>query len=112
MSGLRVRRHKAELSSGCKAHPANAPAGSNRSNHGGNEVAEGVRLTRRSSSRLAVAPTFPHVLPLLSKRPLRRSLLIISDSKCYSAMERNWRSLEANPVNADNAHWRGSQRIS
>ena len=35
-----VRREKAALSSGCKAHPATAPAGSNRSSHGGNEVAE------------------------------------------------------------------------
>ena len=31
---------KAALSSGCKSHPATAPAGSNRSSHGGNEVAE------------------------------------------------------------------------
>jgi hypothetical protein len=35
-----VRRDKAALSSGCKAHPATAPAGSNRSSPGGNEVAE------------------------------------------------------------------------
>jgi len=35
-----VRREKAALSSGCKSHPATAPAGSNRSSHGGNEVAE------------------------------------------------------------------------
>jgi hypothetical protein len=40
MSALPVRRDKAALSSGCKSHPANAPAGSNRSSHGGNEVAE------------------------------------------------------------------------
>jgi hypothetical protein len=40
MSELGVRRDKAALSSGCKAHPANAPAGSNRSSHGGNEMAE------------------------------------------------------------------------
>ena len=33
-------REKAALSSGCKAHPATAPAGSNRSSHGGNELAE------------------------------------------------------------------------
>src|SRR5215468_9729739 len=39
-SALGVRRGKAALSSGCKSHPANAPAGSNRSSHGGNEVAE------------------------------------------------------------------------
>ena len=35
-----ARRAKAALSSGCKPHPATAPAGSNRSSHGGNEVAE------------------------------------------------------------------------
>jgi len=35
-----VRRGKAALSSGCKSHPATAPAGSNRSSHGGNEMAE------------------------------------------------------------------------
>ena len=40
MSELGVRRAKAALSSGCKPHPATAPAGSNRSSHGGNEVAE------------------------------------------------------------------------
>ena len=40
MSVVGVRREKAALSSGCKPHPANAPAGSNRSSHGGNEVAE------------------------------------------------------------------------
>jgi hypothetical protein len=37
---LGVRRDKAAFSSGCKSHPATAPAGSNRSSHGGNEVAE------------------------------------------------------------------------
>ena len=40
MSAQGVRRAKAALSSGCKPHPATAPAGSNRSSHGGNEVAE------------------------------------------------------------------------
>jgi len=36
-----VRRAKAAFSSGCKSHPATfVPAGSNRSSHGGNEVAE------------------------------------------------------------------------
>jgi hypothetical protein len=40
MAALGVRRGKAALSSGCKSHPATAPAGSNRSSHGGNEVAE------------------------------------------------------------------------
>jgi len=40
MSASGVRRDKAALSSGCKSHPANAPAGSNRSSYGGDEVAE------------------------------------------------------------------------
>jgi hypothetical protein len=47
MSALGVRRDKAALSSGCKSHPANAPAGSSRSSYGGDEVAEafGKRVT-------------------------------------------------------------------
>src|SRR5262245_52741143 len=39
-SGLGVRRAKAAFSSGCNSHPATAPAGSNRSSYGGNEMAE------------------------------------------------------------------------
>src|SRR5271163_3950713 len=50
MSAQRVRREKAALSSGCKAHPANAPAGSNRSSHGGNEMAEGASVQDRVST--------------------------------------------------------------
>jgi hypothetical protein len=48
-SGLGVRRDKAALSSGCKPHPATAPAGSSRSSQGGNELAEafGMRVTNR-----------------------------------------------------------------
>ena len=38
-----VRREKAALSSG-STHPANAPAGSNRSSHGGDEMAEAFGL--------------------------------------------------------------------
>ena len=40
MTAICVRREKAALSGGCKSHPANAPAGSNRSSHGGDEMAE------------------------------------------------------------------------
>src|ERR1700722_11169600 len=43
-SAKRVRREKGALSSGCKPHPANAPAGSNRSSHGGDEMAEAFGL--------------------------------------------------------------------
>ena len=46
-SEMGVRRDKAALSSGCKSHPANAPAGSSRSSYGGDEIAEafGMRVT-------------------------------------------------------------------
>jgi hypothetical protein len=40
MSATGVRRDKAAFSSGCKPHPATAPAGSNRSSYGGDEIAE------------------------------------------------------------------------
>ena len=52
MSPNGVRREKAALSSGCKSHPATAPAGSNRSSYGGNEVAEafGKRVTKYGDS--------------------------------------------------------------
>src|SRR5450756_1757440 len=54
MSAIGVRREKAALSSGCKPHPATAPAGSNRSSHGGNEVAEafGYRPSKKSIKRM------------------------------------------------------------
>ena len=35
-----VRREKAALSCGCKSHLAKAPASSNRSGYGGNDMAE------------------------------------------------------------------------
>jgi hypothetical protein len=40
MSALGVRRGKAAFFSGCKSHPAIAPARSNRSSRGGAEMAE------------------------------------------------------------------------
>jgi hypothetical protein len=43
VSGVPVRRGKAAFSSGCKSHPATAPAGSNRSSYGGDEIAEALR---------------------------------------------------------------------
>src|SRR5882757_1504716 len=45
-SAICVRREKAALSSGCKSYPANAPAGSNRSSHGGDEMAEAFGVAR------------------------------------------------------------------
>jgi hypothetical protein len=38
--GLTITNCVVQNFSGCKPHPATAPAGSNRSSHGGNEVAE------------------------------------------------------------------------
>ena len=35
-----VRREKSAFPSGCKSDPATAPAGSNRSRHGGDEMSE------------------------------------------------------------------------
>jgi hypothetical protein len=57
-----VRRGKAAFFSGCKFHPAIAPAGSNRSSHGGDEMAEAfgiachelVSLDFRSGSKAEV----------------------------------------------------------
>ena len=40
MSAFGVRRERRRFPVGGKSHPANAPAGSNRSSHGRNEVAE------------------------------------------------------------------------
>jgi len=40
MTAIGVRRDKAALSCGRESHPAIAPAGSNRSNCGGNEMVE------------------------------------------------------------------------
>src|ERR1700724_3275625 len=47
MSVPGVRRAKEGLSRGCEPHPATAPAGSNRSGYGGDEIAEafGMRAT-------------------------------------------------------------------
>jgi hypothetical protein len=45
---LSVRREKAWFFSGCKSHPAKvAPAGSYRSDGGGNETVEAFETTRR-----------------------------------------------------------------
>src|ERR1700683_4239419 len=54
-----VRRGKSALSSGCKSHPQTAPAGSNRSSHGGDEVAEafGERVTIYGDSASVQAVT-------------------------------------------------------
>ena len=40
MIATAVRREKAALSCGCKSHLATAPASSNRSGYGGNDMAE------------------------------------------------------------------------
>ena len=59
MTASGVRRGKAALSSGCKSHPANAPAGSNRSSHEGDEMAEAFgRHHSRLGSGLTVRDAF------------------------------------------------------
>jgi RNA-directed DNA polymerase len=63
VSVVGVRRDKAALSSGCEPHPATAPAGSNRSSHGGNEVAEAFDYLRGLSGAMR-----PHYTPKLKKR--------------------------------------------
>jgi hypothetical protein len=40
MTALGVRRDKAALSSGCKAHPATGSSRKHRSRHGGDEMSE------------------------------------------------------------------------
>ncbi len=73
MSEMGVRRGKAAFFSGCKSHPAIAPAGSNRSSHGGDEMAEAfgiachelVSLHFRFGSRLcenSAAETFRAII--------------------------------------------------
>ena len=64
MSVLGVRRDKAALSSGCEPHPATAPAGSNRSSHGGNEVAVRVRSAFHSIATVALQCRERHFVPL------------------------------------------------
>jgi hypothetical protein len=61
VSALGVRRDKAALSSGCKSHPATAPAGSNRSSYGCDEIAEafGMRVTGSTSSDVTYCNAVP-----------------------------------------------------
>ena len=53
MSAPGVRRGKAAFFSGCKSHPATiAPAGSNRSSQGGDEMAEAFGIACHERGRL------------------------------------------------------------
>jgi hypothetical protein len=47
MTACGMRREKAALSRGCKSHPATAPAGSNRSSHGGKKPVPPKTATKR-----------------------------------------------------------------
>jgi hypothetical protein len=73
MTAPGVRREKAALSSGCKSHPATAPAGSNRSSYGGDEIAEafGMRVTKYGDSASVQAVTRVNA-EQTSKRSMRR----------------------------------------
>jgi hypothetical protein len=70
--GKGVRREKAALSSGCKPHPATAPAGSNRSSHGGNEVAEAFGSVSRIGDSASVQAVTRVNAEQASKRTMRR----------------------------------------
>jgi hypothetical protein len=118
MSAEGVRRDKAALSSGCEPHPANAPAGSNRSSHGGNEVglkpsisvsrigdsASVQTVTRvnaeQSSKRTMRRPTRQpfrgRLIPLGEQseeyaQPLRRGSDSMYTRKAYATREAPWR---------------------
>src|SRR6202035_6107495 len=54
MTAVGVRRDKAALSSWCKPHPTTAPAGSNRSRHGGDEMSEAFGSGSRIGDRASV----------------------------------------------------------
>jgi hypothetical protein len=67
-----VRRAKAALSSGCESHPANAPAGSNRSSCGGNETAEASGVTGHEGDPASVQAVTRVNAEQASKRSMRR----------------------------------------
>jgi hypothetical protein len=74
-----VRRDKAALSSGCKAHPANAPAGSNRSSQGGDELAEASgkcepRFGGCASVRAVTRVNAEQASKMMMRRPTRLCL--------------------------------------
>jgi len=73
-SSKRVRREKAAFSSGCKSHPASAPAGSNRSNDGGNEIVEasGDKPVTNYGDRASVQAVTRVNAGQSSKRKMRR----------------------------------------
>jgi hypothetical protein len=76
MSASGVRRAKAALSSGCKPHPAIAPAGSNRSSHGGNEARRMGGAQRYPSRYGGVANghrTCSKVMGFASAQPILRA---------------------------------------
>jgi hypothetical protein len=56
-----VRRAKAALSQWASVHPATAPAGSNRSSHGDNEVCLSVGKVRRSGNHDELASNQAHM---------------------------------------------------
>src|SRR5258707_6618380 len=72
MSAPGVRRYTAALSSGCNSHTANAPAGSNRSSHGGNELAEASECVSRIGDSASVQDATRVNAKQASKRTMRR----------------------------------------
>jgi hypothetical protein len=86
MSARGVRRDKAALSSGCKSHPATAPAGSNRSSYGGNEVAEAFRhrQTKEAATDMFSLQPPRHIPTLPMNRLIRRRQCRV----CFSSLNR------------------------
>jgi hypothetical protein len=75
MSATGVRREKAALSSGCKSHPATAPAGSSRSSrssYGGDEIAEAFGCVSRIGDSASVQAVTRVNAEQASKRTMRR----------------------------------------
>ena len=78
MTALGVRRDKAALSSGCKSHPATAPAGSNRSSapyrprlNMRNRHANWIMPRRTRALPERASPFSRRFLPLSSGEPVR-----------------------------------------
>jgi hypothetical protein len=81
MTAPGVRREKAALFSGCKAHPATAPAGSSRGSYGGDEIAEafGERVTNWWQRECAGRKLRPLGISTLRDRVCMTAALLVLD---------------------------------
>src|SRR5258708_34210390 len=93
MSVPGVRRDKVALSSGCKAHPANAPAGSSRSSYGGDEIAEafGMRVTnwgQQAVTQVNAEQASKRTMRRPTRQPFRGRLIRLGGSRAKSTPSR------------------------